>query len=480
MKIRKTVGIDLGTTNSVIALLDATDSALVAGQDEQGQQDRPLGRRLPGPTQRPARRRPRRRGPQGAARPPPSPRSSATWAWNARFAVGPETLTPPQVSARVLLKLRELLAYALNDAGYLLDSAIITMPAYFNHNQIEATRQAGELAGYEVVELLHEPTAAAIYYSWLENHGDATYLVYDLGGGTFDVSVIRRRFDDYEVLSVSGDPFLGGDDFDRLLASHLLAGIGDRELGDRGRVGRIRQARPRRGGDQDRADHPRARGALHPRRADGGRRPAGVADRGRGPGDVPAAHQGQGGSHHRLLPRSAGPGPREGRRPPRRHRLRRPGRRLEPRAAGARNGAGRLLQPDLPEHVRHAEPLLHEPDLCVAYGAALRAATHGTRYLFPDLKRPHSFLPDLDLGLGLEEPALELEVHVTSPANVPDTAYTLGRLRARPRRRRRCATAARSACRPADGPDRARRSSTRTAASPRSQRCARTRRTSWD
>ena len=96
------------------------------------------------------------------------------------------------------------------------------MPAYFNHNQIEATRQAGELAGYEVVELLHEPTAAAIYYSWVENHGDAAYLVYDLGGGTFDVSVIRRRLGDYEVLSVSGDPFLGGDDFDRLLATHLI------------------------------------------------------------------------------------------------------------------------------------------------------------------------------------------------------------------------------------------------------------------
>src|SRR5262249_47886754 len=78
-------------------------------------------------------------------------------------------------------------------------------------------------AGYEVVELLHEPTAAAVYYSWVENHGDATYLVYDLGGGTFDVSVIRKQFGDYEVLSVSGDPFLGGDDFDRLLASHLIA-----------------------------------------------------------------------------------------------------------------------------------------------------------------------------------------------------------------------------------------------------------------
>ena len=94
---------------------------------------------------------------------------------------------------------------------------------------LNETRQAGELAGFEVVELLHEPTAAAMYYSWVERHGDATYLVYDLGGGTFDVSVIRRRFGDYEVLTVSGDPFLGGDDFDRLLGTHIsdrLSAIG--------------------------------------------------------------------------------------------------------------------------------------------------------------------------------------------------------------------------------------------------------------
>src|SRR5262249_7712453 len=84
-----------------------------------------------------------------------------------------------------------------------------------------------------------------------------------------------------------------------------------------------------------------------------------------------------------------------------------------------------FCNPGLAEHVRHPEPLLSEPDLCVAYGAALRAATYGTRYLFPDLKRPHSFLPDLDLGLGLEEPALELEVRLTSPVNATDTAHTL-------------------------------------------------------
>src|SRR5262245_14774333 len=141
------------------------------------------------------------------------------------FALGPQALTPPQISAQILQRLRELLAATLNDRRYLLDSAIITMPAYFNHDQIEATRRAGELAGFDVVELLHEPTAAAVYYSWAEGHGDATYLVYDLGGGTFDVSVIRKRLGDYEVVSVSGDPFLGGDDFDRLLASRILQGV---------------------------------------------------------------------------------------------------------------------------------------------------------------------------------------------------------------------------------------------------------------
>src|SRR5262249_22263289 len=138
-----------------------------------------------------------------------------------RFAVGDKELTPVEVSARILTHCRDALAATLGDPRYLLDSAIITMPAYFNHNQIEDTRQAGELAGFEVLQLLDESTAAAICPSWLDRHGDASCRVYGLGGGTCDVSVIRRRFDDYEVLAVSGGPFLGGDDFDRLLATAI-------------------------------------------------------------------------------------------------------------------------------------------------------------------------------------------------------------------------------------------------------------------
>src|SRR5262245_22876409 len=188
MKIRKPVGIDLGTTNSVIALLDPTDSAIITGQDEHGRRTFPSVVAHEPDQQRLVVGRPAlalRGQPQ-----PPVSSVKRCMGLDRRFTVGPDALTPPEVSARILNHLRDVLARTLNDPRYLLDSAVITMPAYFNHNQIEATRQAGERAGFEVVELLHEPTAAAVYYAWVENHGDATYLVYDLGGGTFDVSII--------------------------------------------------------------------------------------------------------------------------------------------------------------------------------------------------------------------------------------------------------------------------------------------------
>ncbi|HKI37912.1 MAG TPA: Hsp70 family protein [Gemmataceae bacterium] len=418
MKIRKTIGIDLGTTNSVIAMLDATDSALITGQDEHGHKIVPSvvgylaepGHPVVG------------RAAAALKGNPGGPVASVKrhMGLERTFAVGPETLTPPQVSARILLKLRELLAYALNDGTHVLDSAIITMPAYFNHNQIEATRQAGELAGFEVVELLHEPTAAAIYYSWLEGHGDATYLVYDLGGGTFDVSVIRKRFSDYEVLSVSGDPFLGGDDFDRLLASHLAEplGVAD-DAPDFSKFVAVAE-----GVKIDLTTLERVERFIPDLLTGADGRTVSLAV------DVDRA------TFQRLI----------------KDKVARTIDCCHEALARARDKAGLRLcdidylvlvggssrvplvrdtvraafcNPSLPEHVRHAEPLLSEPDLCVAYGAALRAATYGTRYLFPDLKRPHSFLPDLDLGLGLEEPALELEIHVTSPVNVQEPAYTL-------------------------------------------------------
>ena len=203
-----------------------------------------------------------------------------------RFGVGDSELTAVEVSARILGHCRDALAATLNDPRDPFDSAIITMPAYFNHNQIEDTRRAGEQAGFEVVELLHQPTAAALYYSWLEGHGDATYLVYDLGGGTFDVSIIRRRFDDCEVLSVSGDPFLGGDDFDRLLASHLGGQPDSPHFNQLVQVAEGIKIALSDAGKFPTCPFGRASWKLAPRRS---------------PATLFSAHQGQGPPHHRLL-----------------------------------------------------------------------------------------------------------------------------------------------------------------------------------
>src|ERR1700734_2400298 len=164
-------------------MLDAAGSLLLTGGDEQGRMTLPSvvawheeqGQLIAG------RRAHALKGIAGSSTCVPLSSVKRFMGLDKAFTLGSESLQPPEVSAVILRQLRDLMARSLNDAHYLLDSAIITMPAYFNHNQIEATRLAGELAGYDIVELLHEPTAAAIYYSWIENHGDATYLVYDLG-----------------------------------------------------------------------------------------------------------------------------------------------------------------------------------------------------------------------------------------------------------------------------------------------------------
>jgi molecular chaperone DnaK len=438
-KIRKTVGIDLGTTNSVIALLDHAGSLLLTGGDEHGRMTFPsvvawdheeseliAGRKahaLKGVTGRSV------------------PLSSVKrfMGLDKPFTLGPETLQPPEVSAVILRHLRDLMARTLNNAHYLLDSAIITMPAYFNHNQIEATRQAGELAGYDVAELLHEPTAAAIYYSWVENHGDATYLVYDLGGGTFDVSIIRKRFDDYEVLSVSGDPFLGGDDFDRLLASYLIeSGAIKLERSPRAGAGSPDPA-PARG---EKVDSKTLDRLFDLSRNDGAANFARLVhiaeaikieltESPRVERYVPALVKFNDKEYaleavveremfNRLI----------------RSKVDRTIDCCREALGRAKDKAGLRLQDidyivlvggsgrvplvretvraafgnaELPEHVRNLEPLLHEPDLCVAYGAALRAATHGTRYRMGG--------EEWGVGCGVE-------LQFTSPFNTREEKYT--------------------------------------------------------
>lgn len=426
MIIRRTVGIDLGTTNSVIALLDGPTGVFRPATDDQGHATFPslLGycpdarRIVVGRAAHTLRTRAR------DAQTLPLASVKRYMGLDRTFAIGPEQVTPPQASALVLRHLRDRMARAVGDPRQQLDSAIITMPAYFNHNQIEATRRAGELAGYQVVELLHEPTAAALYYSWVEHHPDATYLVYDLGGGTFDVSIIRKHLGDFEVLGVSGDPFLGGDDFDRALASYL-----------------VQQGTWSRGGvPVERAERTEL---FDPTTPDGGVRFARLVPLGEllkielGTNETLARQFAE------VIPTAAGSLTLEVSLDRTtfqnliREKVRRTVDCCHEALARAKDRAGTRLsdidhlilvggstrvplvratvqaafcRSDLPEHVKNPAPLLHEPDLCVAFGAALRAATHGTRYVFS--------LAELNRG-----DTGELALHWTSPELTDATTY---------------------------------------------------------
>ena len=133
-----------------------------------------------------------------------------------------EQLAPPQVSAEVLKKMKKTAEEFLGDS---VTEAVITVPAYFNDSQRQATKDAGKIAGLEVRRIINEPTAAALAYGMDKQRGDSKIAVYDLGGGTFDVSVIEIAEIDgehqFEVLSTNGDTFLGGEDFDLTLIDYL-------------------------------------------------------------------------------------------------------------------------------------------------------------------------------------------------------------------------------------------------------------------
>ena len=139
-----------------------------------------------------------------------------------RFRVGDRSYAAPEISALVLkeLKARAEAALSVN-----VRKAVITVPAYFNDSQRQATKDAGRLAGLEVLRLVNEPTAAALAYG-LDRRDEGAVAVYDLGGGTFDVSILRLERGIFEVKATNGDTRLGGDDIDELVASWLLAGSG--------------------------------------------------------------------------------------------------------------------------------------------------------------------------------------------------------------------------------------------------------------
>lgn len=151
--------------------------------------------------------------------PPSNPEEART----VRFDVGGRTVTPVEVSAEILKSLRQSAIDQLTHIG----GAVITVPAYFDDAQRQATRDAGRLAGLEVLRLLNEPTAAALAYG-LDKKQNGVFAVFDLGGGTFDITILLLDDGVFQVKSTGGDSALGGDDFDRAIAERMLRAMGFR------------------------------------------------------------------------------------------------------------------------------------------------------------------------------------------------------------------------------------------------------------
>src|SRR3974390_3017204 len=145
-----------------------------------------------------------------------------------RIQLGELRFTPPEISAYVL---RQLKRNAERYFGAPIAQAVITVPAYFNDAQRQATKDAGRMAGLQVLRLVHEPTAAALAYR-LDRAKEGTIAVYDLGGGTFDISILKLRDGIFEVQSTNGDTHLGGDDIDNLLIAIALDEIDAENGGD--------------------------------------------------------------------------------------------------------------------------------------------------------------------------------------------------------------------------------------------------------
>ncbi|HVT56017.1 MAG TPA: molecular chaperone DnaK [Xanthobacteraceae bacterium] len=233
----KVIGIDLGTTNSCVAVMEGTspkvienaegmrttpsivaftdDGERLIGQPAKRQAvtnpeksffavKRLIGRRYDDPTVE----KDKKLVPYGIVK------ASNGDAW---VSDGKEQYSPSQISAFVLQKMKET---AESYLGSKVEKAVITVPAYFNDAQRQATKDAGKIAGLEVLRIINEPTAAALAYG-LDKQKQGTIAVYDLGGGTFDVSILEIGDGVFEVKSTNGDTFLGGEDFDMRLVSYL-------------------------------------------------------------------------------------------------------------------------------------------------------------------------------------------------------------------------------------------------------------------
>ena len=209
----KAVGIDLGTTNSVVAVLEGGEPTVIANAE--GNRTTPSIVAFKGEEVLVGELAKR----QAITNPDNTVRSIKRQIgtnWKEKFEN--KEYTPQEVSARILQKLkRDAESYIGED----VTDAVITVPAYFNDAERQATKEAGQIAGLNVLRIINEPTAAALAYG-LENNEDQKILVYDLGGGTFDVSVLEISEGVFEVKSTSGDSKLGGDDWDERVMEWLV------------------------------------------------------------------------------------------------------------------------------------------------------------------------------------------------------------------------------------------------------------------
>ena len=236
----KIIGIDLGTTNSVVAIMEGNEPTVIANQE--GDRTTPSviaftdkdetlvgaparNQRVTNPTRTiySVKRFMGRRHNEVASEEKMVPYKVTGAADEyVKIGVGDESYTPQEISAKTLRKLKEA---AESYLGQKVNKAVITVPAYFNDAQRQATKDAGQIAGLEVARIINEPTAAAMAYGLDKSQKEQKIVVFDLGGGTFDVSVLELNDDDgmkvFEVISTSGDTHLGGDDFDEILIHYV-------------------------------------------------------------------------------------------------------------------------------------------------------------------------------------------------------------------------------------------------------------------
>src|ERR671935_1683304 len=205
----KAVGIDLGTTNSVVATLEGGEPTVIPNAE--GSRTTPsvvafskTGEVLVGEVAK----RQAVTNPERTVRSVKRHMGESAW----RFRADGKEFTPQQISAFILQKLKRDAEAYLGDQ---VTQAVITVPAYFDDAQRQATKEAGQIAGLEVLRIINEPTAASLAYGLDKQQHDQTILVFDLGGGTFDVSVLELGEGVYHVKATNGDNHLGGDNFDK-------------------------------------------------------------------------------------------------------------------------------------------------------------------------------------------------------------------------------------------------------------------------